>query len=79
MKKRRFPFLLFLLMFGGLLCGISLMNSAEPLETNIIEALSEVEPEVGTCCPKKKETCTIGTHTFTDYEYRKEGPCNPDN
>lgn len=55
------------------------MNSAEPLETNIIEALSEVEPEVGTCCPKKKGTCTIGTHTFTDYEYRKEGPCNPDN
>ena len=55
------------------------MNSAEPLETNNIEALSEVEPEVGTCCPKEKEICTIGTHTFNGYEYRKEGPCNPDN
>ena len=78
MKKRSFSLLLFVLLFGGLLCGISL-NSSEPLETNNIEALSEVEPEVGTCCPKEKEICTIGTHTFNGYEYRKEGPCNPDN
>ena len=67
------------LLLGGSFLAIMLNNPAEPLEANNIEALSDIEPEVGTCCPKETETCTIGTHTFTGYEYRKEGPCNLDN